>query len=238
MRSSRVVGYVGEPALGQCNVASVHEHHRDGIGCVRRMRAAGLWIAHQLAVAMVGREEQRAAGFANGVGNPAETRIHRLDGLDGRVQLAGVTDHVGIGVVQDDEVVFPRADSGDGFVGELRRRHLGLEIVGGHLRRRHHDAILTGIRDLVAAVQKYVTCGYFSVSAMRNCVRPAFATISPRTFGSVTGGKIVPSSLSRPSLYWAMPWLRRSGQRARAGIRRRPDREGPPESRATRRHGS
>ena len=42
-----------------------------------------------------------------------------------------------------------------------------------------------------------MTCGYFSVSAMRSCVRPASATTSPRMFGKVCGGKIVAISLSR-----------------------------------------
>ena len=36
-----------------------------------------------------------------------------------------------------------------------------------------------------------MTCGYFSVSAMRSCVRPASATTWPSTFARLCGGKIV-----------------------------------------------
>src|SRR5437660_471441 len=49
-------------------------------------------------------------------------------------------------------------------------------------------------------LRKYVTCGYFSVSAMRSWVRPAAAAISPKTFGKVCGGKIVCRNPSRLSL--------------------------------------
>ena len=69
-------------------------------------------------------------------------------------QAAGVPDHVGIGVVQHDQVVSAGVDGRDRLVGQFGRRHLGLQVVGRDLRRRHHDAILAGIGFLLAAVEE------------------------------------------------------------------------------------
>ena len=55
-----------------------------------------------------------------------------------------MADHVGIGVVQHDDVEAAGADRLDDLVGDLRRRHLGLQIVGRDLGRRHQDALLAG----------------------------------------------------------------------------------------------
>ena len=54
-------------------------------------------------------------------------------------------------------------------------------------------------------LRKYVTCAYFSVSAMRSCVRPARETISPRMFDSVCGGKSACRNAFSFSLYSVMP---------------------------------
>ncbi len=48
--------------------------------------------------------------------------------------------HVTVGVVADDEVVAAAVDSLHQLVGHFGRTHLGLEIVGGNVWRRHHDA--------------------------------------------------------------------------------------------------
>ena len=54
--------------------------------------------------------EQRAAGSCDRLGDAAEAGIDGLHRLDGGRQAAGVADHVGIGVVQHDQVVFAGLD--------------------------------------------------------------------------------------------------------------------------------
>ena len=48
----------------------------------------------------------------------------------------------------------PTRDRRDQLVGDLGRAHLGLEVVGRDLRRRHQDAVLAGIDRLDAAVEE------------------------------------------------------------------------------------
>jgi hypothetical protein len=63
-------------------------------------------------------------------------------------------DHVGIGVIQHDQVVSVGADRLHRLIRQFRRRHLGLEVVGRNLRRGNHDAVLAAIRLLLAAVEE------------------------------------------------------------------------------------
>ena len=107
-----------------------------------------------LAIAMVGGEEQSAAGSCDRRGDAPEAGIDGLDRLDRGRQAAGVPDHVGIGVVQHDQVVAAGLDRRHRLVGQFGRRHLGLQVVGRNLRRRHHDAILAGVGLFLAAVEE------------------------------------------------------------------------------------
>ena len=63
-------------------------------------------------------------------------------------------DHVGVGVVEHDQVVLAGADRRDGLCGQFGRRHFGLQVIGRDLGRRHHDAVLAVVRLLAAAVEK------------------------------------------------------------------------------------
>ena len=141
----------GLPRQRRAPRAMQQQRHR--IGGVRGVRAAGERVEHQLAVAVVGGDDQRAASSRarRQYGRARVDRFHRLD--RGR-QTAGVADHVGVGVVEDDQVVFAGADRRDHLVGQLRRRHLGLQVVGRDLGRGHHDAVLAGIRLLAPAVEE------------------------------------------------------------------------------------
>jgi hypothetical protein len=55
--------------------------------------------------------------------DPAEALVHRLDGLDRGLEVAGVADHVRVGVVADDGVVAAGLDRRDQVVGDLRGAH-------------------------------------------------------------------------------------------------------------------
>ena len=69
-------------------------------------------------------------------------------------EIAGVADHVGVGVIDDDEVEGAALDRRDQLVGHLGRRHLGLQIVGRDLGRGHQDAALAGKLLLAPAIEE------------------------------------------------------------------------------------
>ena len=118
------------------------------------VRAAGHRIAHQFAIAVVGGDQQRAARPLDRIHDLAEAGVDRLHRLDRGRQAAGVADHVGIGEVQNDHVVFAGVDRLHRLGGQLRRRHLRLQVVGRDLGRRHHDAVFARVRFLAAAVEE------------------------------------------------------------------------------------
>ena len=62
--SSKVGAMSASRPSASARVAAAHQQHRHRVGGVRGVRAAGLGIAHHLAVAVVGGDEQRAAGLA------------------------------------------------------------------------------------------------------------------------------------------------------------------------------
>ena len=98
-------------------------------------------VAHHLEVAVVGGDQQRAAGVAHRRRDRADRDVDRLGGLDRRGEVAGVADHVRIGDVADDRRRCRRARiASTSFCGHLRAAHLRLQVVGGDLRARHQDA--------------------------------------------------------------------------------------------------
>ncbi len=118
------------------------------------MRSAGLGIAHQLAIAMVGGHKERAPRPCDRRCQAAQSGVDRLHGGDGSGKTAGVSDHVGIGVVEHDQVELAGTDRLYRPVGQFGCRHLRLEIVGRDLRRRHHDALFARVGPLLAAVEE------------------------------------------------------------------------------------
>ena len=71
------------------------------------MRLARRGIDHQFGIAVIGRDQQRPALPRDRVGNGAQARVDRLDRLDRGCQHTGMTDHVGIGEIEHDEIVAP-----------------------------------------------------------------------------------------------------------------------------------
>ena len=65
-----------------------------------------------------------------------------------------MADHVAVGVVADDGVEPAAGDRRHQLVGQLVRAHLGLQVVGRNLGRRHQHALLAGIGCLDSAVEE------------------------------------------------------------------------------------
>src|SRR2546423_12365679 len=124
------------------------------VGCVRGVRLAGFWIDHQLRVAMIGGDQSPAPGAAHRLSNPTETSVDVLTSFNCLIQLARVTDHVGVCKVYNEDVGFASFDRAQQFVGDFEGGHLWSQIVSRHLRRRHQQALL--VRELAfrAAVEK------------------------------------------------------------------------------------
>ncbi len=106
-------------------------------------------VLHLLAVAVIGGDQERAARGAHGRGDGADAGVHRLDGVDGRVELAGVADHVGVGEVDEDEVVLAALDGRHHLVRDAQRAHLGLEIVGGDVARGGDELAVLALEGLL-----------------------------------------------------------------------------------------
>src|SRR5690606_3478164 len=97
---------------------------------------------HVVGIAVIGGDDQGAAGCLHTLDNLAEAAIHSFDGRDGSRDDARVANHVGVGEVDHAKSVFaalpPLAKSIRGGLGA----HLGLVVVGGNLTRRIDQAVL------------------------------------------------------------------------------------------------
>ena len=103
---------------------------------------------------MVGGDHGDAAHFHGGVHHTAHALIHGLHGLHRRVKDTGVTHHVAVGEVQDDDIIRTGFDPLHALVAHLVGAHLRLEIVGRHLGRGHQHPVLAGELGLHAAVEE------------------------------------------------------------------------------------
>ena len=65
-----------------------------------------------------------------------------------------MTHHIAICEVDHDEVELLAVDGADELVGHLGCRHLGLQVVGGHLGRSHKHTLLTLEGILATAVEE------------------------------------------------------------------------------------
>ena len=115
---------------------------------------AAIRLRHLLGVAVVGGDHGDAAHLQCGVHHPAHAAVYGLHGLHRRVIDAGVAHHVAVGKVQNDHVIGAGLDALHALVRHLRRAHLRLLIVGGHLGGGHQYPVLTGKHSLGPAVEE------------------------------------------------------------------------------------
>src|SRR3984957_2418675 len=87
-------GDVGEATILDRVGRAIHHQYRHRIGGVRGMRATGRRVLHQLAIAVVGGDQQRASLMLQRRDEAAQTGVHRFHRLDRGGQDAGVPDHV------------------------------------------------------------------------------------------------------------------------------------------------
>ena len=87
--------------------------------------------------------------------------------------------HVGIGIVEADEVRLVVFDIADDGIGHFISAHFRLEVVGRYLWRVDEQAAFSSNSASRPPLKKKVTCGYFSVSAIRTWVIPALEGLRP-----------------------------------------------------------
>src|SRR5690554_6821772 len=120
-------------------MAGINQWHRaNGVGGVN---LAGFRVRHLLAVAVVGGDQGFAAYFVQRFHNSLYALVQTLGGLDGGVHLAGMANHVAVGVVAHDQVVFAALDGFYQLVGYFRRTHFRLQVVGGHFEKGHQNTV-------------------------------------------------------------------------------------------------
>ena len=82
-------------------------------------------LFHLVGVAVVGGQNQNAVHLFDGLGGAAHAGVHRFHRFDGRIHESGMAHHIAVGVVEDDHVVFARADA---------LAHRVAHLIGAHFR--------------------------------------------------------------------------------------------------------
>ena len=121
---------------------------------MRRIHAAVL-VHHHVGVAVVGDHQRVVAVFRRRAQQLPQTLVHRLRGADRSAPHPGVPHHVGVGVVEADEVRLVLADVPDDGGGYAVDAHLRFLVVGLHVTRTvDQDAPLPGEGILPAATEE------------------------------------------------------------------------------------
>ena len=119
-----------------------------------RVRPPGLRIDHRLCVPVVRGDDPHSSARLQRLVNPRQSRVHCFHGFDRRFQLSRMPHHVCIRIIHDDGVELALLERFHDRVRNSRRGHFRLQIVSGHFRRRHQNALFSGERLLHPAIEK------------------------------------------------------------------------------------
>ena len=154
--ASRTVGATSRspPPVPQRAVASAHNDHRHRAGRVRSEHGAVAAIDLVLGVAMIGRDQETTVSGLDGAPDATEARVDALHCANRRIEIAGVPDHVRVGVVGDDQCVTTCFKMCHHRVGHSCGAHLRRCVVRGDPRRRHEQTFLTSKGVLAATIDE------------------------------------------------------------------------------------
>ena len=65
-----------------------------------------------------------------------------------------MADHIGVGEIEHDHIIFIGLDLFDDFFRDNGRVHFRLQVIRRNFRRRYEDAVFTGIRFFFAAIEE------------------------------------------------------------------------------------
>lgn len=130
------------------------EPERDGIDGVFGVDFSGLEIFEFLRVSVIGGDQDGPVVLEDDGNEDGETLISGLACDDGRFFVSGMADHIGIRVIDEDEVVFILPDYFYEFFGDLRCAHLGDFIEVGHGRRGNQYTVFSRKSFLLPTVEE------------------------------------------------------------------------------------
>ena len=146
--------------LHRCRVVvgDVDKRHRvqrvGGVGCT-------VIVDGVVGITVVGNDDGLIVIGLGSLDDVVHAGVYGDNSLSDGVVHTRMAHHIAVGEVDHDEVVLLGVDGTDELVLHLIGAHLGLQVVGGHLRRVHENTVLTGERLLTAAVEEERHMGVF-----------------------------------------------------------------------------
>src|SRR6266699_5563883 len=136
----------------------VERHGVGGMGCKWLARVV---LDQLFSITMIGGYQQASTYCKGCLHHAPDAHIHRLDPPDRGLYHTRVTDHVGIGVVHDYQVILTAADILDRCIGHACRVHFRLQIVGWHFGRWYEETVFTGEGRFAPPVDEVGDVGIF-----------------------------------------------------------------------------
>ncbi len=115
---------------------------------------SGSALLQLLGIAMIGSDEETSSRLENGWNEYGYGLVCRFHGLDGGLFISRVCDHVGIGVVYENEVIVSFFDGFDDGLGDFRGAHFGHFIEVGDDLGWNQDMILIGEWLFLSAIEE------------------------------------------------------------------------------------
>ena len=83
---------------------------------------------------MIGQNHSAAAQFEGLIHDFSHTSIHRLTSRNSRFEYTGMTDHIRVGKITDNHIVFAAVQPVEDFFANFIGAHFRLHIIGLNLR--------------------------------------------------------------------------------------------------------
>ena len=139
--------------------SDVPERYR--VGGVFGVDFSGRRLLQFFNVAMVRSDNHRPADFEDSWDNDREAFIGSFNRFDGSFFIAGVSHHIRVGIIDENEIIFVFGQCGDESLGDLRGTHFRNLIKMRDGRRRDEKTILPGECLFVSTVEKVGDMGVF-----------------------------------------------------------------------------
>ena len=103
---------------------------------------------------MVRADEEDAVHLLDRIDCGADALVNALNCFDGSFEHTCVADHIGVGEVDDDDVVLAGSDGCVQLLADFGSAHLGLQVIGSDCRRRNQGPVLILVGFLDTAVEE------------------------------------------------------------------------------------
>ena len=152
---------IGENTIGKGGVLTGGDintgHGVERVGCV----GSSVGVDGIVGIAVVGDDNHFVVGCFSGFDSVFYAVVDGFYCFFDSFVDAGVTYHVAICVVNDDEIVFFALDGLNEFVFYFICTHFGLEVVGGYFGGSNKDAFFTLVGSFATAIEEECYVGIF-----------------------------------------------------------------------------